>query len=229
MAFVLIHGATFAGSCWRYVVPLLNAPALAVDLPGRASKPGDLAHQTYEGWARSVLADMDAAGIQRATFVGHSLGGATLVTLARLAPERIGALVFLAAPVPPDTNFRREDLLARNADSSGALPFDPMVEPVKGIFTSDLDTEAAREMLADRVRESFTILIEPVSLEGLRRTMRCHYIRIAEDKACPPAIQDATIARLRQHCPVDVIPLAGGHMPMYSRPRALADILNAIH
>jgi pimeloyl-ACP methyl ester carboxylesterase len=32
---VLVHGGSFAASCWDLVVPLLDGPVLAVDLPGR--------------------------------------------------------------------------------------------------------------------------------------------------------------------------------------------------
>ena len=32
---VLVHGGGFAGSCWDLLVPELDAPTVAVDLPGR--------------------------------------------------------------------------------------------------------------------------------------------------------------------------------------------------
>jgi hypothetical protein len=51
---VLVHGGAHAGDCWDLVVDELRwmAPdlrTLAMDLPGRASKPGDLATATLGG------------------------------------------------------------------------------------------------------------------------------------------------------------------------------------
>ena len=68
--------------------------AIALDRPGwdGQSRPLDLA-----GNAQAALAALDARGIERATVVGHSLGGAVAAWLAVAAPERVGSLV-LAAP-----------------------------------------------------------------------------------------------------------------------------------
>ena len=46
---------------------------------------------------QAALAALDARGIERATIVGHSLGGAVAAWLAAHHPERVAALV-LAAP-----------------------------------------------------------------------------------------------------------------------------------
>jgi len=50
--------------------------------------------------ARAVLAELDARGIERAVLVGHSYGGGVALSAARLAPERVEALVLLASVGP---------------------------------------------------------------------------------------------------------------------------------
>lgn len=38
MTYVLVHGATFAASCWDLLVPYLDDDVIAIDLPGRGSR-----------------------------------------------------------------------------------------------------------------------------------------------------------------------------------------------
>ena len=55
---VLVHGGTCAADIWDEVLPLLNFPAVAVDLPGRGKNPADLASVTlderYYGYVMAV-------------------------------------------------------------------------------------------------------------------------------------------------------------------------------
>ena len=95
LTYVLIHGAGGTREAWDPVTAHLRHPFLAVDLPGRNDKPGDLDTLTVRDFAASVVDDMDARGIGSAVIVGHSLAGLTLVTLAELIPERIAHLVFV--------------------------------------------------------------------------------------------------------------------------------------
>jgi pimeloyl-ACP methyl ester carboxylesterase len=82
---------------------------LAPDRPGwdRRSRPLDLA-----GNARTALALLDDAGIQRATVVGHSLGGAIAAWIAAESPERVGALVLAAPSANCDSLNRLDEILA---------------------------------------------------------------------------------------------------------------------
>ncbi|EWH01227.1 alpha/beta hydrolase [Halomonas sp. BC04] len=43
--------------------------------------------------AQDLLALMDRLGIERAHLLGHSMGGKVVITLARLAPERVASLI----------------------------------------------------------------------------------------------------------------------------------------
>ena len=104
------HGLTGSGERWRdtgYVAALRDHFTLL--LPdvrghGRSSKPHDPA--AYDRFARAadVLAVLDAEGIDRAFYWGHSLGGLVGFTLGRHHPERLRVLVltgFNPYPWPP--------------------------------------------------------------------------------------------------------------------------------
>ena len=105
---VLVHGASHAGDCWDSTVAALGvrrpeAPVLAIDLPGRRDEPGDLATLTIDECVRSVVAQIDRAGLEDVVLVGHSMAGITIPGVATdLGAPRVRNFVFLSCCVPPE-------------------------------------------------------------------------------------------------------------------------------
>jgi pimeloyl-ACP methyl ester carboxylesterase len=97
---VLLHGQPGSGSDWQQLADLLP-PELHVVAPDR---PGYGASREAAGGfargARAVVAELDARNIDRAVLVGHSYGGGVALAAARLAPDRVAALVLLASVGP---------------------------------------------------------------------------------------------------------------------------------
>ena len=95
---VFLHGFGGVGAQWWGLQTAVSfkAPTLAFDLPGHGQSvdypdagPPKLA-------ARAVLAELDARGIERAHFVGHSMGGAISSLIGLMAPDRVASLTLLA-------------------------------------------------------------------------------------------------------------------------------------
>ncbi|HTX33227.1 MAG TPA: alpha/beta hydrolase [Solirubrobacteraceae bacterium] len=110
-AALLLHGQPGNAQDWDAVRAAIDGrvPTLAIDRPGwdGRSTPTDLA-----GNARAAVSVLDDAGIERATLVGHSLGGAVAAWLAAEYPERVGALVLAAPSASCQSLNRLDDLLA---------------------------------------------------------------------------------------------------------------------
>lgn len=97
-AVVLIHG--FGGDCdnWLFNVDALAAHAQVhtLDLPGHGQSGKAIGDGSVAALARTVLAFMDAVGLESAHLVGHSLGGAIAIECAVVAPARVRSLSLIA-------------------------------------------------------------------------------------------------------------------------------------
>jgi pimeloyl-ACP methyl ester carboxylesterase len=94
---VLIHGITSDSRTWRRVMPYLarRFTVIAPDLTGHggSDKPkGDYSLGAHASALRDLLA---ALGHDRASFVGHSLGGGIAMQLSYQFPERCERLVLV--------------------------------------------------------------------------------------------------------------------------------------
>ncbi|MEV6151682.1 alpha/beta fold hydrolase [Nonomuraea sp. NPDC052129] len=98
---VLIHGRTADHNDWNGITQHFAARyhVFAIDLRGHGASdyPGAYA---LADMARDVVALLDELGFERATLVGHSLGGAVAYLLAMTWPDRVERLV-LEDPAPP--------------------------------------------------------------------------------------------------------------------------------
>jgi pimeloyl-ACP methyl ester carboxylesterase len=97
---VLLHGQPGSRSDWQQLSDLLpgDMRVLALDRPGYGASPYPAGGFAYN--ARAVVAELDAAGIERAVLVGHSYGGGVALSAATLAPSRVAAIVLLASVGP---------------------------------------------------------------------------------------------------------------------------------
>lgn len=105
---VFVHGACNDHSVWTLLARWFahhGFGVLAVDLPGhgRSAGPPPASIEDAAGW---LLVLLDAAGVDRAAFAGHSMGSLIALEAAARAPARSTHLLMLATACPmkvPDT------------------------------------------------------------------------------------------------------------------------------
>ena len=233
MGVVLVHGGYHGAWCWDGVTPLLDAPTLAVDLPGRGNHATDLDEVSIESSADSVLADIDAAGFDRVVLVGHSLAGVTLPVVAGKLGDRVARLVFVSCLVVPDGESvlsmnpaeQREDFDRRLRSGPGEVTtLSP--EHHRELLGNDLDDRQLSYVL-DRVGpDSMRFFTDTVTWSAETRGMPKTYVRLLQDRAVAPADQDEMIRHLGPG--VTVHDIDAGHEVMITKPGDLAAILNRI-
>ena len=224
---VLVHGAVHGVWCWEPVRPLLRARSVAVDLPGRGTRPAHGRAVTIEMAVDAVLSDADEAGFDRFVLVGHSLGGVTITETANRAPDRVARAVYLSALAPkPGQGFfdasSRHDGAREDIDPTGAQPLMPEAVAHR-LFAGDLDEAAFAAVYARFVPEPNGLLLARIS--GYSPQVPTTYIRCVRDVILPLALADGMVGNLPQP---DVRDLDADHDAMLTSPTALAALLDEI-
>lgn len=94
MSYLLIHGGASTGRFWDRLVPHLDAQSLAIDMPGRNGKPGDLGTLSVDQEVDSIVADVQAAGLaDPLVVVAHSSGGLDVPGVVARLEERVRHIV----------------------------------------------------------------------------------------------------------------------------------------
>jgi pimeloyl-ACP methyl ester carboxylesterase len=211
---ILIHGLSGSGRWWSRNVAALAAEhrVYAIDLPGfgasRRSGPFRL-----ESAVTQIVHWMDATGIDRASFAGHSLGGLIAVLLAAAAPERIDRLVLVDAAL---------------------LEFDPgLRNRVRGVARSlrTLSPRILPLIVSDALRSgpfAFAGATRALLLAGvpaaLSRIGAPTLVVWGEFDTIVPLTVGETIVRKMPHARLAVIPGAG-HNAMWDRPDAFSRLV----
>jgi pimeloyl-ACP methyl ester carboxylesterase len=233
-ALVLIHGGAHAGDCWDLTVAELARQEpqlrfLAVDLPGRRSKPANLADVTIADFVDSVVADVEDAGLGDLVVVGHSLGGLTVPgVVAKLGTRRVREMVMLSAFVPPQGRSVAQALrgplvpLARSAGLIGRS-FPMPVAAARFAFCNGMTREQRRFALSRLYPESVKVIVEPVDRGEMPHDVPRTWVMTLRDRALSARQQHNCITVLGG---VDtIVAIDTCHDAMISEPRRLAEIL----
>lgn len=128
VTFVMVNGWSCPDAYWAELVPHLAARGHRVVVPdhrghgasGLPRPPGYRARHisgddmSLERVARDLVELCDAEGVDRAVFVGHSMGVQVALEVYRVAPERVRALVCVAGPYEnPLKTFYGQDFTDR--------------------------------------------------------------------------------------------------------------------
>ena len=96
---ILIHG--FGGDLdnWLFNIEALaeNATVYALDLPGHGQSVKAINDPSLPVLAMTIVSFMNAMGIKSAHLVGHSLGGAIAMEIAREAKDRVKSLTLISS------------------------------------------------------------------------------------------------------------------------------------
>ena len=152
---LLVHGIPTSSRLWDLVAPQLvpEADVVAVDMLGfgESDKPLDR-DVSVTAQARLVPGVLDALRIERATVVGHDLGGAVAQILAVEAPARVTALGLIDSVSFDSWPIRRMRAIAELAPALARLPGGSVLRSLEAALARELPEGPAREALAAGIR-----------------------------------------------------------------------------
>jgi len=233
-----LHGAGLDHSVWslqaRYLAHHERA-VLAVDMPGHGGSEGAPLSSIAEmaDWVASFL---DAAGVEKAALVGHSMGALVAIEAAVRGPELIGALVLLGAaetmPVHPDllAAARENDPLAARLITSWGHAGDAKVggHPAPGLWMVGGATRLLERSRPGTLYADLKACADYGSVAPAANRVACPTVLVlgAADMMTPCAKGEALAAAIGGAATV-VLP-GCGHMVMVERPDATTDALRKV-
>ncbi len=134
-----LHGFPFTSAIFAKQLAIKGAEHVMPDLPPRES---------MDDYAKFAIEQLDARGIEKATFAGLSMGGYICFAALRLFPERVSGLILIDTRETADTEEARKgryDMIDQ-AQREGTAPI------VESMLPKML-TAAAPEDMREYVRE----------------------------------------------------------------------------
>jgi pimeloyl-ACP methyl ester carboxylesterase len=238
---LLIHGGGSTARFWDRLTPRLDDTPLAVNLPGRADKPADLAAITVDDEVISVLDDITChAPRGPVVIVAHSSGGLVVPGVVAALGQRVVHVVLIAALVP-DEGERGVDCLkpahrdglermvaaARVDGTAITLPGPPAdPEAFRAVYGGDpLDDDTLAFMVDPRrcVPDGVHHYFQPVHW-SLAASVPVTYVVNLRDRPVLPDAQEAMAARVPGL--VHTVRLDCGHLPPVTHPQVMAGVVN---
>jgi 3-oxoadipate enol-lactonase len=237
-AVVLIHGFPFTHAIWDAQMGALARTSCVVspDLRGAGKSSSPEGPYLMERLAADVAALLDILGIERASLVGHSMGGYVALAFARMFTERVARLGLIASRLRADTpeEAAARQRLAQHVESDGS------VEPVIEAYLPRLFAGRTATAVLDVVARAYEIARENAPA-GTAATLRGAALRAASDDIAQDLdVPVLVIAGVRDRI-VDIeearsvaarFPRArlmtcddSGHLPMLEEPERVTEAL----
>ena len=213
--YVLIHGGGGSAWEWHLVAAELRErghDVVAVDLP---------VEDESAGWSEYADKVVDAVGDRtNLVVVAHSLGGFTGPLVCARVPVDLLVLVAAMIPSPGETG---EEWWANTGWKQAARRQDGHDDDPIAIFLHDVPSELAAEALTKERDQAGTPMLEPWPLEAWP-DVPTRFLLCRDDRMFPAEWMRGVV---RERLGITPDEIDGGHAPYLSRPKELADRLEA--
>ncbi|PJC08627.1 MAG: alpha/beta hydrolase, partial [Flavobacteriaceae bacterium CG_4_9_14_0_8_um_filter_34_30] len=232
---VLLHGFLENSTMWDAFLPTLlkNHRVITIDLLGHGKSESLGYVHTMELMAEMVKEILTKEKINKATFIGHSLGGYVVLAFAEKYPEKIQALVLLNSTSEADSKERKENrdrailLVKQNKKSFLSMA-------ISNLFAEQNRVLYKKEILLLK-KEALDLPIQGIiaTLEGMKiRKDRTTILKnFSKPKYIITGIQDPIMPivqqkKLAKKCGCSFIKISGGHMSSIENRQ---EMLNFVH
>src|SRR4051812_17686785 len=214
-AIVHVHGFGISGT---YLEPTAAQLArryrtFVPDLPGMGRSVRPDRTLDLPGLARAVVSYCDVVGVERATFVGNSLGCPIIVELATTFPDRIERAVLVSPAGGPNNQPLVRAL--------GQMAVDGLREPLSMVPI------AVRDYLRFGALQSLSLFKSMTQYPTLERlpNLSVRTLVIGGERDPLVDIDRAFVLSVLPH--VDVVQVPGAHALNFSAPELIAELIDA--
>lgn len=237
-AIVLLHGFPLTREIWaQHVAPLAsNARVIWPDLRGMGASSVSDGPYLMESLAGDIANVLDQLHVERAAFVGHSLGGYVALAFCRMYSERVARLALVCSRLAADSQeiASSRERLADRIEKDGSV--DPAIDAyLPRLFAPA--TLSAQPALLDRAREIARVN-DPRGAAAMLRGMaqRASSHDIAGDLSMPvwivtgaldtiaPVAEAREMARAFPNARVEIMERSA-HLPMLEEPERFGRVL----
>lgn len=221
---LLVHGAGATRLDWPASIRQLpGAEVLAIDLPGHGDSPG-AGSDRIEAYRERVLAFLDALPVERATWVGHSMGSAIALSAALDSREHVAALILVGSGARLRVNPAILELVANEESRPDAIEL--FASACFGSDSSQRTIAPWRARLADsrglrddlRACDGFDVM-------GRLAEITCPTLVVCgEEDRMTPLKYSRYLAEGIMGAELRLVPKAA-HMVMLEKPRAVAEAM----
>ena len=227
-AVVLVH-------CWGgnhgffdSTVPALapDYTVVTLDLAGHGRSGLNRSNFNINSFAKDVLAAMDAAGVEQAVLVGHSMGGLVCLEVARQEPSRVKGIVGVETLHQVEHGYSRQDI--ERLVIPMQLKFQRTVsDHARNLFPAGTDSN-----IVNLARLSMMAMPEDIAIQSFRNLFVYDVGRAADALQVPLyLIEDAGQRVNRQAWAAHGVQLRTatmhnvGHFPMFTKPEEFNRVL----
>lgn len=222
---ILIHGAGLGKYIWSEINQYFNNPILHIEFPNR--EIGDKANKnlSFEDYLNSVFEQIDKWEINRFTIVAHSIGGCIGLKLNEHYKEKVNGFIGISAIIPKKgKSFTNSFPIPQKLILPLILKLFGTKPPEKSIseeLCNDLELTQSEEIISRFSPESVKLYTTKINYTTPPK--KSLFIKLLNDKSVTQEMQNKMIENLKCQ---EILELDSGHLPMISKPKELAEIIN---
>ncbi|WP_304138701.1 alpha/beta fold hydrolase [Mesonia mobilis] len=234
---VLLHGFLESSTIWKNVVSAFKEThqIIAIDLlgHGKTEKLGYI--HPMETMAETVHAVLSELKVEKASIIGHSMGGYVALAFAEKFPQQLEKLVLLNSSTVADSEERKENRdRAKRLVKQNKKAFISMA--IKNLFT-DENRNALRTEINALVEEAVQLPEENIiaSVEGLKnRKDRTEILQLYSGEKIiiagknDPVVPFKEIEAIAEKTNSTFISFEDGHMSYLENEEELLKVLNEL-
>ena len=156
---IILHGLYGMSDNWVSIARIFSKKfeVFTVDQRNHGNSPHSPVHN-YEEMAVDLLSFMDAHEIEKAIFLGHSMGGKTAMKFSSLYPERVSHLIVvdIAPKSYKEISHGRNDELSHHQILGAMCAIDPEKvsgrEEIEELLAKTIGSERIRQFLLKNIR-----------------------------------------------------------------------------